>query len=66
MGILFENLCIRDLRIYTDYLDGTVSSIYGDIPTYEAFEKLGNLSMLTPSASRRDVRCDFAFISHNL
>lgn len=24
MGFLFENLCIRDLRIYTDYLDGTV------------------------------------------
>lgn len=24
MGFLFENLCVRDLRIYTDYLDGTV------------------------------------------
>lgn len=24
MGFLFENLCIRDLRIYADYLDGTV------------------------------------------
>lgn len=24
MGFLFENLCIRDLRIYTDYLDGTL------------------------------------------
>lgn len=24
MGFLFENLWIRDLRIYTDYLDGTV------------------------------------------
>jgi predicted AAA+ superfamily ATPase len=24
MGFLFKNLCIRDLRIYTDYLDGTV------------------------------------------
>ena len=24
MGLLFENLCVRDLRIYTDYLDGTV------------------------------------------
>lgn len=24
MGFLFENLCIRDLRIYTDYLGGTV------------------------------------------
>ncbi len=24
MGLLFENLCIRDLRIYTDLLDGTV------------------------------------------
>lgn len=24
MGFLFENLCIRDLRIYTDYLNGTV------------------------------------------
>lgn len=24
MAFLFENLCIRDLRIYTDYLDGTV------------------------------------------
>lgn len=23
-GFLFENLCIRDLRIYADYLDGTV------------------------------------------
>ena len=23
MGFLFENLCVRDLRIYTDYLDGT-------------------------------------------
>ena len=24
MGFLFENLCVRDLKIYTDYLDGTV------------------------------------------
>lgn len=24
MGFLFENLCVRDLRIYTDYLEGTV------------------------------------------
>lgn len=24
MGFLFENLCIRDLRIYADYLDGSV------------------------------------------
>ena len=24
MGFLFENLCVRDLRIYADYLDGTV------------------------------------------
>lgn len=24
MGMLFENLCIRDLRIYADYLDGTI------------------------------------------
>lgn len=24
MGFLFENLCVRDLRVYTDYLDGTV------------------------------------------
>lgn len=24
MGFLFENLCVRDLRIYTDSLDGTV------------------------------------------
>lgn len=24
MGFLFENLCVRDLRIYTDYLDGTI------------------------------------------
>lgn len=24
MGFLFENLCIRDLRIYADYLDGTI------------------------------------------
>ena len=24
MGFLFENLCVRDLRIYTDFLDGTV------------------------------------------
>lgn len=24
MGFLFENLCIRDLRIYGDYLDGTI------------------------------------------
>lgn len=24
MGFLFENMCIRDLRIYSDYLDGTV------------------------------------------
>lgn len=24
MGFLFENLCVRDLRIYTNYLDGTV------------------------------------------
>ena len=24
MGFLFENLCVRDLRIYTDDLDGTV------------------------------------------
>lgn len=24
MGFLFENLCIRDLRIYADYLDATV------------------------------------------
>lgn len=24
MGFLFENLCVRDLRIYTDYLGGTV------------------------------------------
>lgn len=24
MGFLFKNMCIRDLRIYSDYLDGTV------------------------------------------
>ena len=24
MGFLFKNLCVRDLRIYTDFLDGTV------------------------------------------
>lgn len=24
MGFLFENLCVRDLRIYAEYLDGTV------------------------------------------
>lgn len=24
MGFLFENLCVRDLRIYADDLDGTV------------------------------------------
>jgi len=24
MGFLFENLCVRDLRVYADYLDGTV------------------------------------------
>lgn len=24
MGFLFENLCVRDLRIYADYLDGTL------------------------------------------
>lgn len=24
MGFMFENLCIRDLRIYADYLDGTL------------------------------------------
>ncbi len=24
MGLIFENLCIRDLRIYADYLDGSV------------------------------------------
>ena len=24
MGLLFENLCIRDLRIYTGILDGQV------------------------------------------
>ena len=24
MGFLFENLCIRDLRIYADFLDGTI------------------------------------------
>lgn len=24
MGFLFENMCIRDLRIYADYLDGTI------------------------------------------
>jgi len=24
MGFMFENLCIRDLRIYADYLDGTI------------------------------------------
>ena len=24
MGFLFENMCIRDLRVYADYLDGTI------------------------------------------
>lgn len=24
MGFLFENLCVRDLRVYAEYLDGTV------------------------------------------
>lgn len=24
MGLIFENLCIRDLRIYADYLDGSI------------------------------------------
>lgn len=24
MGLLFENLCVRDLRIYADYLQGTI------------------------------------------
>ena len=24
MGFVFENLCVRDLRIYADYLDGTI------------------------------------------
>lgn len=24
MGFLFENLCVRDLRVYADYLDGSV------------------------------------------
>lgn len=24
MGFLFENLCIRDLRIYADFLDGNI------------------------------------------
>ncbi|MGI6594930.1 MAG: ATP-binding protein [Christensenellales bacterium] len=24
MGLMFENLCVRDLRIYADYLDGNV------------------------------------------
>ena len=24
MGLVFENLCIRDLRVYADALDGTV------------------------------------------
>lgn len=24
MGFLFENLCIRDLRVYADFLDGTI------------------------------------------
>ena len=24
MGLIFENLCIRDLRVYTDVLDGNV------------------------------------------
>ena len=24
MGLFFENLCIRDLRVYADVLDGTV------------------------------------------
>jgi len=24
MGLIFENLCIRDLRVYTDALDGNV------------------------------------------
>ena len=24
MGLIFENLCVRDLRIYADYLDGSI------------------------------------------
>ena len=24
MGLIFENLCVRDLRIYADYLDGEI------------------------------------------
>lgn len=24
MGFLFKNLCVRDLRVYADFLDGTI------------------------------------------
>ena len=35
MGFLFKNLCIRDLRIYADFLDGTIYHYRYRYNTYE-------------------------------
>lgn len=60
MGFLFENLCIRDLRIYADFLDGTIYHYRDRYNTYE--KKTSSLLILCAKAPYAYKRKDGIYV----
>lgn len=60
MGFLFENLCIRDLRIYADFLDGTIYHYRDRYNTYK--KKTSSLLILCAKAPYAYKRKDGIYV----